>query len=210
MCYDGCMANLVAVYLRVSTAIQSTDLQRREIEAYLAARQITAFHIYEDQMSGTTASRPALQELMTDARAGRVELVICWKLDRLFRSLRNLVGTLHEFERLGIGFISIKDQIDLATPSGRLMTHLIAAFAEFEAALIRERVRAGVATARAKGKRLGRPPKITKGLVIEMRKAGMSLRSIAERLGVSKSAVHKVLQEAAVQLGQTTGGENGN
>jgi DNA invertase Pin-like site-specific DNA recombinase len=204
------MAKHTAVYLRVSTATQSTDLQRREIETYLTARQISDFHIYEDQMSGTTSSRPALQKLMADARAARIELVICWKLDRLFRSLRNLLGTLHEFERLGVGFISVKDQIDLATPSGRLMTHLIAAFAEFEADLIRERVRAGVATARAKGKRLGRPPKITKGLVIEMRKAGMSLRSIADKLGVSKSAVHKVLQESAAQLGQTTGGKNGN
>ena len=95
--------------------------------------------------------------MLKDARSKRFDVVLCFKMDRLCRSLRDLVITLQDLTELGVEFVAIKDQIDLTTASGRLMTHLLGAFAEFEASLIRERVMSGLANAKAKGKKLGRP-----------------------------------------------------
>lgn len=193
------MKQRVAIYLRVSTLDQSTELQRHEITAYVHARSWDIFHIYEDKESGTTQKRPALQSMLSAVRARKVDTVICWKLDRLFRSMRDLVTTLHEFQDLGVTFISIKDQIDQTTSTGRLLTHLLGAFAEFEANLIRERVRAGLANAKRKGVKLGRPKTIDIDRVIELRRAGKSLSKIAEIMGVTKSGVSKTLSKLAIE-----------
>ena len=142
------MALHVAIYLRVSTQDQSTEIQRHELISFVGSRGWGEPKVYEDKESGTTIKRPALQQLLTDARARRVDVIVCWKLDRLFRSLGDLVAVLKELEELGVLFISMRDQIDMTTSAGRLMTHLLGAFAEFEASLIRERVRAGLANAK--------------------------------------------------------------
>src|SRR5258708_1137164 len=123
----------VAVYLRVSTQDQSTALQQQEIESYLIARGWTQTSYYEDKLTGTHGNRPQLKNLMSDVRQRQVDLVICWKLDRLFRSLKDLISTLQEFSELGVEFISLKDNIDLTTSAGRLMLHILGAFGEFEA-----------------------------------------------------------------------------
>src|SRR5215468_11168966 len=112
---------------------------------------------YLDQVSGSKDSRPALNRLMNDAQQRRIDAVLVWKLDRFGRSLRHLVNALAELEALGVAFISLRDNLDLSTPSGRLMFQIIGAMAEFERALITERVKAGVRNARAKGRKLGRP-----------------------------------------------------
>ena len=135
------MALHVAIYLRVSTQDQSTEIQRHELISFVGSRGWGEPKVYEDKESSTTIKRPALQQLLTDARARRVDVIVCWKLDRLFRSLGDLVAVLKELEELGVLFISMRDQIDMTTSAGRLMTHLLGAFAEFEASLIRERVR---------------------------------------------------------------------
>jgi len=189
-------AKRIAVYLRVSTADQSTELQSREIKAYIAARGWNDVTIYEDAgKSGTNGNRPELKRLLGDVKQRKVDLVICWKLDRLFRSLKDLVATLQEWTELGVEFISLKDQIDLTTSTGRLLMHMLGAFAEFEASLIRERVRAGVQNARAKGKRLGRPrnEKRDDSRIFQLRAEGKSLGQIALELGVSKGLVQRAL-----------------
>ena len=118
----------VGIYLRVSTSDQSTELQRKEILSYLEARGMNNnITIYEDHgISGTTANRPALKQMLSDAKSRKIDVIISWKLDRLFRSLQDLVKTLHELQEVGVGYISLKDQIDLSTASGRLMMHMIA------------------------------------------------------------------------------------
>jgi DNA invertase Pin-like site-specific DNA recombinase len=164
----------VALYLRVSTQDQSTELQSNELLKYIEARGLPDPIIYQDKSTGTNGNRPAFKQLMADIRQRKVDLVICWKLDRLFRSLKDLIATLQEWNELGVEFISLKDNIDLTTSAGRLMLHIIGAFGEFEASLIRERVRAGLANAKAHGKRLGRPPTIDAVHVRKLRAAGLS------------------------------------
>lgn len=183
----------VAVYLRVSTQDQSTDLQRREIEAYIASRHWPKPTFYEDKASGTHANRPMLKALLNDSRQRKVDVIVTWKLDRFFRSLKDLVVTLQELDELGIAYISLKDQIDMTTSSGRLMLHMVGAFAEFEASLIKERVRSGLQNAKARGKILGRPKKIAYDKIRCLRAQGLSIRAIAKELGISTGPVQSAL-----------------
>jgi len=189
----------IAVYLRVSTQDQSYDLQKREILDYIEKRGWKVFKIYEEKRTGTTDKRLQFQELLKDARARKFDIVITWKLDRLFRSLKHLILTIQELTELKIDYISLKDNIDLTTSSGRLMLHLIGAFAEFEASIIKERVIAGLANAKAHGKKLGRPTQISSESVSTLRMSGLSLGQIAKQLGISKTAVHKTLKKLALQ-----------
>jgi DNA invertase Pin-like site-specific DNA recombinase len=145
-------------------------------------------------ISGSKDSRPELNRLMADAKQRRFDAVCVWKLDRFGRSLRHLVNALADLESLGVSFISIKDNLDLSTPSGRLMFQIIGAMAEFERSLIQERVRAGLRNARAKGKTLGRPRKVVDAArIARLRAHGRSIREIAEELRCSRSLVHKTL-----------------
>ena len=186
----------VGIYLRVSTQDQSTDLQRREIEQYVKARGWDDIAIYEDKATGTNGNRPSLKQLLSDARERKVDVLICWKLDRFFRSLKDLISTLQEFNELGVQFISLKDNIDMTTSAGRLMLHIIGAFGEFEASLIQERVRAGLRAAKANGTVLGRPPRIDPRQVIQLRNKGLSLSEIGKQIGATKGAVSKTLSKA--------------
>jgi DNA invertase Pin-like site-specific DNA recombinase len=120
-------------------------------------------------------------------------------MDRLFRSLKDLIVTLQEFSELGIEFISLKDNVDLSTSSGKLLMHLLGAFAEFERNLIVERVRAGLVNAKAKGKRLGRPIKRNEEEIRTLRTNGLSIRSIAKELKISKSTVQSVVSRKPLQ-----------
>ncbi|MDR3606006.1 MAG: recombinase family protein [Oligoflexia bacterium] len=179
------------IYLRVSTQDQSTDMQLADIQEFAKLRGWNVVDIYEDKATGTNAQRPQLKRLMQDARARKIDIIVAWKLDRFFRSLRDLVLTLEEIESLGIQFVSLKDQIDLTTPAGRLLMQIIGAMAEFEAALIQERVRAGLAEAKAKGIQLGRPSKgVDRKQVLSLRQQGKTFRQIAELLGVSPGTIH--------------------
>lgn len=193
------MEKRIAVYLRVSTDAQNTDLQKHDIEKYVENKGWTSVVFYSDKVSGTTANRPGLQAMLREIRLRKVDVVICWKLDRLFRSLKDLVTTLNEFSELDIDFISIKDNIDMTTASGRLLAHLLGAIGQFEAELIRMRVNAGLAEAKKKGIRLGRPSFLPHDDVRILRSQGLSLSQIAKRLKISKSAVHKSLHCNAVQ-----------
>lgn len=186
----------IAVYIRVSTDQQTTELQRRELLEFIERRGWQVFRIYEDfGISGTHGNRPALREMLRDSRSKRFDVVMCWKMDRLFRSLKDLVVTLQELSDLGIEFVAIKENIDLTTSSGRLLMQIIGAMGEFEANLIKERVLAGLANARAKGKKLGRPRHIDRERAHELRNQGMSLGQISKIVGATRSAVSKALRK---------------
>jgi DNA invertase Pin-like site-specific DNA recombinase len=134
-------------------------MQTRELQEYCKRRGWQVTDCYVDTgVSGAKESRPELNRLMTDAHHCRFDAVLVWKIDRFGRSLRHLVNALAEFEALGIAFVSLRDNLDLSTPSGRLMFQIIGAMAEFERSLIVERVKAGMRNAKSNGKRVGRPP----------------------------------------------------
>jgi DNA invertase Pin-like site-specific DNA recombinase len=146
----------------------------------------------DNGVSGAKESRPELNRLMADAKKRKFDAIAVWKLDRFGRSLKHLVMTLADLESLGIAFVSIRDGFDLSTPSGRLMFQIIGAMGEFERNLIRERVKAGMAHAKAKGQRLGRATLYVDMRVVEARRAnGESLRAIARDLGVSPALLVK-------------------
>lgn len=150
----------VAIYARVSTSNGSQDpeMQLRELREYVQRRELQIVEEYIDNgVSGSKESRPALNRLMADAHSRKVDAVLVWKIDRWGRSLKHLVTSLAELDAYGVAFISLRDNLDLSTPSGRLMFQIIGAMAEFERALIQERVRAGLRNAASKGVRLGRP-----------------------------------------------------
>jgi DNA invertase Pin-like site-specific DNA recombinase len=186
----------VALYGRVSTVVgQNVEMQLCELREFAARRGWQVAGEYVDHVSGARESRPALNRLMTDAHRRKFDGVLVWKLDRFGRSLRHLVNAIAEFEAIGVAFISLRDNLDLGTPAGRLMFQIIGAMAEFERALIQERVRAGLRHARAKGKRLGRPRVVVDAAKIaSLRASGASWRAISEKLGVGIGTLYKAVQ----------------
>jgi DNA invertase Pin-like site-specific DNA recombinase len=188
----------VALYARVSTHHgQDPEVQLRELRAYAISRGWTITEEYIDLgVSGSKASRPALNRLMQDAHRRKFDAVLVWKLDRFGRSLQHLVNALAELEALGVAFVSLRDNLDLSTPSGRLMFQIIGAMAEFERSLIQERVKAGLRNAKAKGKKLGRPrAEVDPARVKALRASGASWRVIAEKLGVGLGTAHRIAQQ---------------
>ncbi len=180
----------VALYARVSTADQHCSNQLAELHRYATARgwSIDPAHVYIDEgVSGMKESRPALDVLVKAAKRRRFDLLLVWRLDRLGRSLKHLVILLDELRAFGVQFASLNEAIDTSTPSGQLMLHLLAAFAQFERERIRERVYLGLARARAEGKRLGRPrlsPNPQPGLTVRAAAAqwGVSIATASRRM----------------------------
>lgn len=189
----------VGIYARVSTQDkhQDPELQLRDLRAFCQARGWTIAGEYVDiGQSGSKDSRPQLNRLLDDVRKRKVDCVCVWRLDRFSRSLKNLIITLDEFASLGISFVSYGENLDFTTSTGKLLFHLLGAFAEFERNLIRERVKAGLANTKAKGTILGRPKAgIDRGKLLELQRQGHSVRAIAQTMKVSKSLVHKTLKE---------------
>jgi len=178
----------VGIYARVSTLIgQSPEMQLAELREYAARRGWEIYGEYVDSgVSGSKESRPELNRLMSDVHLRRFDVVLCWKVDRFGRSLKHLVNALADLDSYGVAFVSLRDNLDLSTPSGRLMFQIIGAMAEFERSLIQERVRAGLRNAKLKGKTLGRPTRIISlDEMSRLRKEGASLREIAKIVGVS-------------------------
>jgi DNA invertase Pin-like site-specific DNA recombinase len=190
---------LVAIYARVSTSeSQSTEMQVQELTNYAIARGFEIYKVYEDKgYSGSNANRPMLKELMQDVREAKVTHVLCWRLDRWFRSLKEVVITLDELRERNVAFISLKDGLDLSSSTGRLMSGLLACFAQFELEVIRERVRSGLNNARRKGRIGGRRPRIDRAKVIQLRDRGLSLSQIAKEMGTTSSAISKTLKKVS-------------
>ena len=173
-----------AIYARVSTFDQEPENQLGEIRRYVVARGWVSTTEFVDRgISGSKDRRPALDELLKDARRRRFDVLVVWRLDRLGRNLRHLITLLEELQALGIAFVSLNEGIDATTPAGKLQMHILGAIAEFERARIAERVKAGLQRARAQGTRLGRPRKARPTIVVP----GGSVREAARVWGVSKS-----------------------
>jgi len=172
-----------AIYARVSTFDQESENQLAELRRYASARQWTSHEYVDRGVSGAKDRRPALDDLLRAAGRRQFDVLVCWRLDRLGRSLKHLVVLLDELQALGIAFVSMGEGIDCTTPAGKLQLHILAALAEFERGRIQERVKAGLARAKAQGVKLGRPRRrIAPERLAEV--AGLPAREAARRLGI--------------------------
>ena len=187
----------VGGYARVSTHDQQTlPLQKRKIREYARSRGLEIVLEYQEVGSGAKL-RPLREGLMRAARRREIDLIVVWKLDRWGRSVADLVSTLNELRELGVGFVSLTEALDFSTPSGRAMAGLLSVFAEFERDIIRERVKAGIANARAEGKAHGRPAtaQAKASEVRRLHKAGRNNSQIARELEISRASVIAILRE---------------
>jgi DNA invertase Pin-like site-specific DNA recombinase len=200
----------VILYARVSTAHhdQNPEVQLHELRSYCGVRGWKVLkEIADHGFSGGTDRRPGLQELLHLVNTGEADCVIVLKLDRLFRSLRQLVTTLDDFQSKGVAFVAVKDAVDYTSPAGKLFTQILGSLAEFEKALIRERTIAGLEYARnVKGKRLGGPKQVhNSDLMLHLRSQGLSTRAIARLLGCSHSTVARELKSAVTETSDSSG-----
>ena len=184
-----------ALYARVSTFDQDPEMQLAELRELARQRGWVATEYIDHGVSGARIKRPALGQLLEDARRGKLDLVVVWKLDRLGRSMVDLVNVLASLDQWQVGFLSLRDPgIDTTTPLGRLLMQLVAAFAQFERDLIRERTRAGLARARARGQVLGRPRStFTKAQAEAAVKKHGGLRRAAEAVKMPLSTLQRLL-----------------
>jgi putative DNA-invertase from lambdoid prophage Rac len=190
-----------AIYARVSTADQTNAIQVRELKEYVERRGWEVAAIYQDQMSGAKASRPGLDQLMADARLRRFDAVVVWKLDRFGRSLVHCVSGIQELASLGIRFIATSQGLDTdeSNPASKLLMHILAAVAQFERELIRERVSAGMRAAKAHGTKtgnaIGRPRRIfDRAEVVRLRAAGLSIERVARQMRIGVGTAVRVLK----------------
>jgi DNA invertase Pin-like site-specific DNA recombinase len=187
-----------AIYARVSTNNgQDPHMQIRELREYCQRRGWEIEGEYVDAgVSGVKQHRPQLNALLASCQKRIVDAVVVYRYDRFARSLRQLVNALEEFRSLGIEFISLHEGVDTSTPNGRLIFGIFASIAEFERELIRDRVKSGIAAARSKGKRLGRPGvSVDIASIATLRASGLSWPKIAAELGVSVGTAYKVAQK---------------
>ncbi|MEE8113732.1 MAG: recombinase family protein [Nitrososphaerales archaeon] len=188
----------VALYARVSTTDQSTDSQLLDLKRYVSERGWNIFKEYVDEgISGTKDSRPALNELMNDAKKRRCDVVLVWRFDRFARSTKHLILALEEFKNLGIDFVSYQENIDTSSPLGSAIFTIISAVAQLERDIIAERVKAGLRRAKENGKKLGRPrASVDTEKIHRLRSKGLSLRAVAKETGVSRTTVSDVLSSS--------------
>jgi len=190
----------VALYARVSTHDQDPEVQLGALRAHAAQRGWHVVAEFVDHgVSGMKERRPALDRLVKAAWAGQIQSVLVWRFDRFARSVKHLVTALDTFRTLGVAFISLQEQLDTSAPIGQAMFTIIGAMAQLERDIIRERVRAGLDRARARGVRLGRPRvPVTACQVGNLRREGLSPGEIARRVRCSRSTVRRLLRVAAI------------
>ena len=193
------MAMRTALYARVSTSGQTCEMQLRELREYAARRGWEIAGEYVDTgWSGAKASRPELDHLMRDAGRRRFDAVLVWKLDRWGRSVLDSIRSIQELASLGVRFLAVTQNLDTdeSNPMARFLLHILAAFAELEREMIRERVVAGIRVARIKGKSIGRPRRIfARDEARRLRANGLSYRKIASQLGVPFSTIIDACRE---------------
>jgi DNA invertase Pin-like site-specific DNA recombinase len=190
-----------AIYARVSTANNGQDptMQTRELREYCDRRGWTVAGEYVDiGISGTKEKRPELDHLLGEAHRRRFDAVVVWRFDRFARSVSHLLRALETFKSLGIEFVSLSEQVDTSTPTGKMVFTVLGAVAELERSLIVERVRAGLRNARAKGKSLGRPRVVVDAArIAALRSQGLSWAKIGERLGLGEGTVRRTAGASA-------------
>ena len=204
------------VYLRVSTASktkrgatstfdQNPTIQEQPLRDLIAQRGWTLYRVYSDRASGAKERRPGLDALMADARRGAFDVVVVWRFDRFARSVKQLVLALEEFRSLGIDFVSHQEALDTSTAMGKAMFTIIAAMAELERSVIRERVVAGLQYARHHGTRSGKPigrPRAVfrRDEARALRAQGFSWKRIAQKIGASPASVRRACQSPTEEL----------
>ncbi len=185
------------LYFRVSKNEQNYENQVPDLRKYCKFRGWENAGEFKDEgVSGAKATRPELEKMMYGIRAGRYNVLLVWSYDRFARSLSHLVRTLDELHSLGVDFASFKEQLDTATPQGKLMFGIYGAMAEFERSMISARTRATLARLKAQGKVLGRPREIGQDQIVQtisLRSKGYSMRDIGQRLGISRQAVCNII-----------------
>lgn len=194
---------IIAAYLRVSTTGQDLATQEPDLNEWLRAnRKQRSVKWYRDTFTGATMKRPGMQDLETDIRAGKIGTVVVWRLDRLGRTVLELLSWLQQLDVAGVEFVSVRDSIDTTTAAGRLFRTILAGFAEYERELIGERVRAGQARAREAGKRwggrkVGTRPKLTPEVVRSIKaliREGTPKAEVARQLGIDRKSVYTALR----------------
>ena len=202
------------IYLRVSTSSRSKHgdkltydqdpaMQEAPLRDLIAQRGWSLVNVYSDRASGARESRPGLNQLLADARRGQLDVVVVWRFDRFARSVRQLVLAMEEFRSLGVDFVSHQEALDTLTPMGKAVFTIIAAMAELERNIIRERVVAGLDHARLQGTKSGKPVGRPRAIfrrdqVVELRQKGLSWNQIARELGVSATTVRRAFEVGSV------------
>lgn len=192
-----------AIYARVSTddTRQNPETQLRELRTYAEARGLHIIEEFIDYATGTTEGRKQYRRLLDAARKRRVDVILVWRYDRFARSTQALINALKEFQALGVDFVSYQEGVDTSTPQGEMVFNIMASLAQFESALIGERVRAGMARAKSQGKRCSRPPipEETRKEIERMYKAKHSINQISKRLGIAYGTAWNYVQASELR-----------
>lgn len=196
----------VARYIRVSRLDQNPELQADATLDLIQRRGWTLAETYVDHgVSGARVRRPQLNRLLADARRRRFDMLVVYRSDRLFRSLRDMIATLDDLAAMGVGYVSVSEPFDTSTPSGKLLLHLVSALGEFERSLLIERTKAGLQAAVRRGAKLGRPRvQVDVVRAAELRSEGRTFKEVAEELGVGVATLHRALATATTAPTCTT------
>ncbi len=185
-----------AAYARISTGKQDLDVQLEEIRQFAGRKSWTLVATYSDVASGAREDRTDFRRLLAAAAKGQFGVVIVQRFDRAARSVKQLVETLEHLRRCRVGFVSLKEDVDTSTPAGELIFHVMAAIGQFERALIGDRIRSGLARARALGKSVGRPrTRVSPEQVLALRAQGLSYRAVARHLHISPALAHRLAED---------------
>src|ERR1700756_126030 len=186
-----------ALYSRISTGDQHLETQLLDLRELGKQHGLEIVREYSDVISGAKSKRPGLDQLMSDARRHRFDVLLVSAFDRIARNVRHFLEVLDELNHLNVQFISMRENIDTGGPLGRAMLTIIGAISELERSLIAERVRAGMRRAKLEGRRIGRTPlNIDREQVVEDRRSGMSLSKVAQRNRISRASVCRLVKEA--------------
>jgi DNA invertase Pin-like site-specific DNA recombinase len=185
------------LYTRVSSVDQHPETQLCDLRPLAAARGYEIVGEYTDTISGSRAKRPGLDQLMTDARRGRFDVVLVWAFDRVARSVKHFLEILDDLNRLNVEFVSFRENIDTGGPLGRAMVVIVGAIAELERSLIVERVKAGMRRAKLEGRQVGRARlDVNREQIVIDRRSGMSLTLVARKHSISRASVCRLMKEA--------------
>jgi DNA invertase Pin-like site-specific DNA recombinase len=209
------MDKTCAIYCRVSSRRQDARSQLPDLERWARSCE-TEVRWFRDQFTGTTMDRPGWNRLMDDVRTGLIGSIVVWRLDRLGRTAKGLTALFDELQRRGVGLVSLRDRLDLTTPSGRLMAHMLASIAEFETELRAERILAGQAAARAQGKRWGGSKKGERrrvtpeqiDVVRTLKAQAKPIAAIARATGLSRVTIYSVLREQTAMTDESPAAAN--
>ena len=176
---------------------QDPETQLSQLRDYAQRRNFEVMGEFIDYASGTTQDRIQYKLMMAAAKKRKLDVVLVWRYDRFARSTQALVNAMKEFQSMGIDFISYQENIDTTTPTGELIFHVMASLAQFESSLISQRVKAGMARAKAQGKRISRPPLAIdkQGEIFELQQQGLSMNKISKQLGIAYGTVYNYVSK---------------